>query len=164
MVAAIVEAPFYGAPHIWFSRQDRQVGNVCIMNIGVAVADACEPAFKSVSQKKARFALFKVEGQKEVVPAQVGERDANIEDFFKVVSENAPVYGVFDYEWKTDDGCQKSKIIFVSFVPDTLKPMEKMVYAGAKTSLMQAIKLTQDLHIAAVSDLNEDAVKKAYCK
>jgi hypothetical protein len=29
---------------------------------------------------------------------------------------------------------------------------------------MQAIKLTQDLHIAAVSDLNEDAVKKAYCK
>ena len=135
------------------------------MNIGVTVSDECQAAFKAVNlQRKARFQLFQIENQKEVVPKATGDREATLEDFFKVLVESAPTYGVFDYEWKDADNCQKSKVIFVSYVPDTLKPMAKMMYAGAKAPLMQALSIAQDIHMASTADVTEENVKKHVCK
>jgi len=41
-------------------------------------------------------------------------------------------YAVFDFEWDTKDGCKKSKIVFVTWVPDTAKIRQKMLYASSK--------------------------------
>eukprot|EP00672_Neobodo_designis_P022496 CAMPEP_0174849918 /NCGR_PEP_ID=MMETSP1114-20130205/18198_1 /TAXON_ID=312471 /ORGANISM="Neobodo designis, Strain CCAP 1951/1" /LENGTH=135 /DNA_ID=CAMNT_0016084333 /DNA_START=33 /DNA_END=440 /DNA_ORIENTATION=+ len=135
------------------------------MNIGVTVSDACQAAFKDVNlARKNRFQIFQIENKKEVVPKQFGDRAATLEDFFKVLIENTPAYGVFDYEWKDNDGCQKSKVVFVSYVPDTLKPMDKMMYAGSKAPLMQALQISQDIHMASPGDVTEENIKKHVCK
>jgi cofilin len=136
---------------------------VSVMNIGVSVNDNCNPAFEAVRQKKGRFATFIIQDAKEIVVNGAGDRDATMEDFFKALSSVPAAYGVFDHEWKTEDGCQKSKLVFVSFVPDTLKPQVKMVYAGAKTGLMQTFKLNQDVHIADVAQLTPEKIQ-SHCK
>ena len=39
---------------------------------------------------------------------------------------------MYDFEWETKDGCKKSKIVFVTWVPDTAKIRQKMLYASSK--------------------------------
>ncbi len=40
-------------------------------------------------------------------------------------------YAVIDFEFEKD-GCKKSKIIFVTWVPDTAPIRKKMIYASSK--------------------------------
>lgn len=51
-----------------------------------------------------------------------------------------PRYVVLDWEIENSDGCQLSKIFFVSWVPDTCKAKTKMLYASSKQALRNALE------------------------
>ena len=51
-----------------------------------------------------------------------------------------PRYLVMDWDVENDDGCQMSKIFFVSWVPDTCKAKTKMLYASSKQALRNALE------------------------
>ena len=51
-----------------------------------------------------------------------------------------PRYLVMDWDVENDDGCQMSKIFFVSWVPDTCKAKTKMLYASSKQALSNALE------------------------
>jgi len=42
-------------------------------------------------------------------------------------------------EFETDDGRPTSKIVFLSWAPDTAKVRPKMVYAGSKEAIKRAL-------------------------
>ena len=68
-----------------------------------------------------------------------GERGASYEDFCKELPENEPRYGVIDLDFETKDGRPTSKLIFISWNPDTGKIRDKMLYSSSKESIKSAL-------------------------
>lgn len=66
---------------------------------------------------------------------QTGQRDATYDDFCKCLPENEPRYGLIDLEFETKDGRPTSKIVFVSWNPDSGSIRNKMIYSATKETL-----------------------------
>lgn len=49
--------------------------------------------------------------------------------------ENEPRYAVVDIKFETDDGRETSKLVMITWSPDTAKVRMKMIYAGSKETL-----------------------------
>ena len=129
-----------------------------MMNAGIVVSDAATAAFQSLKKKKThRFIIFQIQNEKEVVPTILGERSAAFEEFQAAVVANQPCYGVFDLEYQRD-GIDTDKIMFVSFVPDSLKPKARMVYASTSETLKNDLELHKSaLQVNDVADLTFEA-------
>jgi cofilin len=61
------------------------------------------------------------------------------DDFTADLPESDCRYAVIDVEFETDDGRPTSKIVFLSWAPDTAKVRPKMVYAGSKEAIKRAL-------------------------
>merc|ERR1712127_607890 len=57
--------------------------------------------------------------------------DFKFQDLLDKLPADEPRYLVLDWNVENDDGCQLSKIFFVSWVPDTCKAKTKMLYASS---------------------------------
>ncbi|KAL4583277.1 hypothetical protein LXL04_007847 [Taraxacum kok-saghyz] len=101
---------------------------------GMAVHDDCKLKFLELKAKRTfRYIIFKIEEkQKEVVVEKVGEPTENHDDFAASLSDNECRYGVFDYDFVTAENCQKSRIFFIAWSPDTARVRTKMIYASSK--------------------------------
>ncbi|QDZ25306.1 actin-depolymerizing factor [Chloropicon primus] len=99
---------------------------------GTPVDDACVLKFKDLkSKRKYKYVTYKIDNDC-IVVANEGAPNAGFDEFTEALPENDPRYAVFDFEWETKDGCKKSKIVFVTWVPDTAKIRNKMLYASSK--------------------------------
>mmetsp|Transcript_11586 Transcript_11586/g.16234 ORF Transcript_11586/g.16234 Transcript_11586/m.16234 type:complete len:99 (+) Transcript_11586:736-1032(+) len=65
----------------------------------------------------------------------MGAREKTYDDFVADLPENDCRYGLIDVEFTTADERQTSKIVFLSWNPDSSKVFSKMVYAGSKEYL-----------------------------
>ncbi|KAE8727524.1 Actin-depolymerizing factor 1 [Hibiscus syriacus] len=54
------------------------------------------------------------------------------QDFLEALPDNQCRYAVFNYNFVTDENCQKSKIFFFTWAPDTSRVRSKMLYASSK--------------------------------
>ncbi|PON37468.1 ADF/Cofilin/Destrin [Parasponia andersonii] len=95
-----------------------------------AVHDDCKLRFLELKAKRAhRFIVFKIEEkQKQVVVEKLGEPTQSYEDFTKSLPENECRYAVYD----SQENCQKSRIFFIAWSPDTSRVRSKMIYASSK--------------------------------
>ncbi|XP_042058922.1 actin-depolymerizing factor 7-like [Salvia splendens] len=94
--------------------------------VGMAVNDDCKLRFQELKSKRNyHYITFKIEDQ-EVVLDKLGDR------FTSSLPANECRYAVHDFDFSTDEKCQKSKIIFVAWAPETSKVRNKMVYASSK--------------------------------
>jgi len=53
--------------------------------------------------------------------------------------ENEPRYAAVDIKFETDDGRETSKLVLISWIPDTAKIKLKMLYAGSKEVLKSSM-------------------------
>ena len=83
---------------------------------------------------KIRYFIYKIE-KDEIVIEKMGAREKSYDDFVADLPENDCRYGLIDVEFTTADERQTSKIVFLSWSPDTAKVRSKMVYAGSKEYL-----------------------------
>mmetsp|Transcript_7018 Transcript_7018/g.8741 ORF Transcript_7018/g.8741 Transcript_7018/m.8741 type:complete len:146 (+) Transcript_7018:168-605(+) len=91
--------------------------------------------FKGVS-----FIIYRINDSKDkIIIDQVGEPGKDFDDFVGDLPENEPRYGVIDIKFETDDGRETSKLVMISWVPDTAKIRMKMMYAGSKEVLKTAV-------------------------
>ena len=81
---------------------------------------------------KLRYFIYKIEDKKRVVIEKQGERDKTYDDFVEDLPENDCRYGVIDIEFETTDGRPTSKIVFITWNPDTAPVRPKMLYSGSK--------------------------------
>lgn len=84
---------------------------------GMAVDDDCKLKFLDLKAKRTyRFIVFKIEEkQKQVVVEKLGEPTDTYEDFAASLPANECRYAVYDFDFVTDENCQKSKIIFIAW-------------------------------------------------
>nr|GEY10847.1 actin-depolymerizing factor 7 [Tanacetum cinerariifolium] len=127
---------------------------------GMAVDDECKLKFSELKSKRNyRFIIFKIEEQ-QVIVEKVGSPDESYEDFTNSLPSNECRYAVFDFDFITDENCQKSKIFFIAWAPDTSKVRAKMVYASSKDRFKRELDGIQvELQATDPSEMSLDIVK-----
>ncbi|PWA83059.1 ADF/Cofilin/Destrin, ADF-H/Gelsolin-like domain protein [Artemisia annua] len=100
----------------------------------MAVHDECKLKFLELKAKRTfRYIVFKIEEkQKEVIVEKVGQPTESHEDFAASLPDTECRYAVFDYDFVTEENCQKSRIFFIAWSPDTARVRSKMIYASSK--------------------------------
>ncbi|KAI7732576.1 hypothetical protein M8C21_024182 [Ambrosia artemisiifolia] len=101
---------------------------------GMAVHDECKLRFLELKAKRTfRYIVFKIEEkQKQVIVEKVGEPTQSHQDFAACLPESECRYAVFDYDFVTEENCQKSRIFFIAWSPDIARVRSKMIYASSK--------------------------------
>ncbi|ONK54861.1 uncharacterized protein A4U43_UnF10410 [Asparagus officinalis] len=101
---------------------------------GMGVADHSKMTFLELKRKKLhRYVVFKIdEKKKEVVVEKTGGQGECYDDFTASLPESDCRYAVYDFDFVTDEGCQKSKIFFVAWSPSVSRIRSKMLYATSK--------------------------------
>ncbi|CAK9169495.1 unnamed protein product [Ilex paraguariensis] len=127
---------------------------------GMAVLDDCKLKFLELKAKRNyRFIIFKIEGQ-EVVVEKLGSPAESYEDFTASLPADECRYAVFDFDFITDENCQKSKIFFIAWSPDTSRVRMKMVYASSKDRFKRELDGIQvELQATDPSEMSLDIVK-----
>ncbi len=84
---------------------------------GMAVSDECKLKFMELKRKKTyRYIIFKIDQvAQQIILERTGGPEATYEDFASHLPEDDCRYGVYDFDFVTDDNCQKSKIFFVAW-------------------------------------------------
>lgn len=108
---------------------------------GMGVADQSLDTFMELKRKKVhRYVIFKIdEKKKEVVVEKTGGSAESYEDFASSLPENDCRYAVYDFDFVTSENCQKSKIFFIAWSPDTSRIRAKMLYATSKDRIKRAL-------------------------
>ncbi|KAI3517668.1 hypothetical protein L1887_16885 [Cichorium endivia] len=127
---------------------------------GMAVDDECKLKFLELKSKRIyRFIIFKIEEQ-QVIVEKVGSKDESYDDFTNSLPHDECRYAVFDFDFITDENCQKSKIFFIAWAPDTSKVRSKMVYASSKDRFKRELDGIQlELQATDPSEMSFDIVK-----
>ncbi|CAM8935046.1 unnamed protein product [Rhodiola kirilowii] len=126
----------------------------------MAVIDECKLKFVELKNKRIyRFIIFKIQDQ-QVVVEKLGSPEETYEDFANSLPADECRYAVFDFDFITDEHCQKSKIFFIAWSPDTSRVRSKMVYASSKDRFKRELDGIQvELQATDPSEMSLDIVK-----
>lgn len=101
---------------------------------GMGVDEHSKSTFLELQRKKVhRYVIFKIdEKKKEVVVEKTGAPGESYDDFTAALPENDCRYAIYDFDYVTEDNCQKSKIFFIAWSPSISRIRAKMLYATSK--------------------------------
>ncbi|URE07123.1 actin-depolymerizing factor [Musa troglodytarum] len=101
---------------------------------GMGVAEDCKETFLELQRKKTyRYVIFTIdEKQNQVVVEKTGAATESYDDFLASLPENDCRYAIYDFDFVTEDNCQKSKIFFIAWSPSISRIRAKMLYATSK--------------------------------
>ncbi|XP_077225878.1 actin-depolymerizing factor-like isoform X2 [Tasmannia lanceolata] len=128
----------------------------------MAVNDDCKLKFLELKAKRRyRFIVFKIEEKiQQVMVDKVGDPGDSYEDFTACLPANECRYAVFDYDFTTEENCQKSKMFFIAWSPDTSKVRSKMLYASSKDRFKREFDGIQvELQATDASEISLDIIK-----
>ncbi|KAL8513765.1 hypothetical protein ACS0TY_013030 [Phlomoides rotata] len=108
---------------------------------GMGVADQSNNTFLELKRKKKhRYVIFKIDEKKnEVIVDKTGGPAESYDDFAECLPESDCRYAVYDFDFVTSENCQKSKIFFIAWSPETSRIRSKMLYATSKDSFRRAL-------------------------
>eukprot|EP00555_Chaetoceros_dichaeta_P007108 CAMPEP_0198262244 /NCGR_PEP_ID=MMETSP1447-20131203/10790_1 /TAXON_ID=420782 /ORGANISM="Chaetoceros dichaeta, Strain CCMP1751" /LENGTH=115 /DNA_ID=CAMNT_0043950417 /DNA_START=88 /DNA_END=435 /DNA_ORIENTATION=+ len=101
------------------------------MSTGITVSEEVAETFMNFKLKKenckgSNFLTFKINDKgKEIVLDKIADSGEGFEEFVEQLPEDDGLYGVIDVKYETSDNRSTSKMIFVSWVPDTMRIKKK---------------------------------------
>ncbi|CAM9002634.1 unnamed protein product [Rhodiola kirilowii] len=128
----------------------------------MAVNDECKLKFLELKAKRThRFIVFKIDEKVQQVRVEkLGSPDETYDDFSASLPDNECRYAVYDFDFITSENCQKSKIFFVSWSPDTSRVRSKMLYASSKDRFKRELDGIQfELQATDPTEMSLDLVK-----
>ncbi|RVW98706.1 Actin-depolymerizing factor 1 [Vitis vinifera] len=133
---------------------------------GMAVHDDCKLKFLELKAKRTyRFIVFKIEEkQKQVVVEKVGEPAQSYEDFTASLPADECRYAVYDFDFVTEENCQKSRIFFIAWCPDSSRVRSKMIYASSKDRFKRELDGIQvELQATDPTEMGLDVIRSRAC-
>jgi Cofilin/tropomyosin-type actin-binding protein. len=127
--------PTHAPSHTLFLSQSPQ------QSTGVTCAPDIAETFESFKLQKAEykgvtFITYKMnDSNSEIVIDKVGEIGQKFDDFVACLPENDCRYAAVDIHFSTNDGRDTSKLVFITWIPDTARIKAKMLYAASKKVL-----------------------------
>ncbi|RWV96940.1 hypothetical protein BHE74_00026861 [Ensete ventricosum] len=128
----------------------------------MAVSDECKLKFLELKAKRNfRFIVFKIEEKiQQVKVERLGQPGESYDDLTASLPDDDCRYAVFDFDFITDENCQKSKIFFISWSPDTSRVRNKMLYASSKDRFKRELDGIQlELQATDPSEMSIDIIK-----
>jgi len=131
------------------------------------VDDECINKFNEfrLSRGKTKFIIYKItDDKKSVVVDEVsGDPDwevfrSKLADAKDSLGNPAPRYAVYDVEYEIAGEGQRSKIIFISWVPQETPTRLSMLYASTREVLKNAVNVVQSIHADDKSDIEWKSV------
>lgn len=96
-------------------------------------------SFKLNEGEKLRYYIYKIENKSTIVIDGKGDKSKTYDDFCGALPENESRYGLVDVSFTTNDGRATSKLVLITWIPDTASIRDKMLYSGSKESLKTAL-------------------------
>ncbi|KAG5381404.1 hypothetical protein IGI04_032874 [Brassica rapa subsp. trilocularis] len=130
---------------------------------GMHVNDECKVKFMELKAKRTyRYIVFKIdEKAQEVQIEKLGNPQETYDDFTNSIPENECRYAIYDFDFTTEDNCQKSKIYFIAWSPDTSRVRSKMLYASSKDRFKREMDGIQvELQATDPSEMSLDIIKE----
>jgi len=130
---------------------------------GMAVSDESKSRFLELKRKKIyRFIIFKIDEKlNQVTVDKLGGPAENYDSFTASLPETECRYGVYDFDFVTEDNCQKSKIIFISWSPDSSRVRNKMVYASSKDKFRRELDgVHREVQATDPTELGIDVIRE----
>ncbi|KAI6707628.1 hypothetical protein NL676_010590 [Syzygium grande] len=128
----------------------------------MAVDDECKLKFLELKAKRIyRFIVFKIEEKiQQVTIEKLGSPDETYDNFTASLPADECRYAVFDFDFTTDENCQKSKIFFIAWSPETSRVRSKMLYASSKDRFKRELDGIQvELQATDPSEMSIDIVR-----
>ncbi|EEF50506.1 actin depolymerizing factor, putative [Ricinus communis] len=127
----------------------------------MAVNDECKLKFQELKKRNHRFIVFKIDEKiQQVSVEKLGGPHETYDDFANSLPPNECRYAVYDFDFTTNENCQKSKIFFIAWSPDTSRVRSKMVYASSKDRFKRELDGIQlELQATDPSEMSLDIVK-----
>ncbi|PKI39977.1 actin-depolymerizing factor isoform X2 [Punica granatum] len=129
---------------------------------GMAVHDDCKLKFLELKAKRNfRFIVFKIDEKiQQVAIEKLGDPNETYDDFTASLPADECRYAVYDFDFTTEENCQKSKIFFVAWSPDTARVRSKMLYASSKDRFKRELDGIQiELQATDPSEMSMDIIK-----
>lgn len=95
--------------------------------------------FKLQQGEKLRYIIYAIENKKTIVISDKGERTKTFDDFCGDLPDDDCRYGLVDLDFTTTDGRPTSKLVLITWNPDTAPVRSKMLYSGSKEALKTAL-------------------------
>jgi len=110
------------------------------MATGVTVDEFCVSTFNELKLGHShRYVTFRInDTASSIIVDKTGTPADTWQDFVRELPKEEPRYAVFDFEWTGPDG-KRSKILFVSWIPESAKIKGKMLYAGSKDGFVKKL-------------------------
>jgi cofilin len=85
---------------------------------GMGVAEETKTSFLDLKRKKShRYVIFRIDDkEKEVIVEKQGAPWESYDDFTAALPSDDCRFAVYDYDFVTEDNCQKSKIFFIAWL------------------------------------------------
>lgn len=129
---------------------------------GMAVDDDCKLKFLELKAKRThRFIIFKLDEKlKQIMVEKLGEPTMSYEDFAASLPENECRYAIYDFDFVTEENCQKSKIFFIAWSPDIARVRNKMLYASSKDRFKRELDGIQvELQATDPTEMDLDVIR-----
>ncbi|KAI3833934.1 hypothetical protein MKW98_007589 [Papaver atlanticum] len=131
---------------------------------GIAVHDDCKQRFLELKAKRTfRFVVYKIEEkdkQKQIIVEKLGEPAESYEDFTSNLPADECRYAIYDFDFVTAENCQKSKIFFIHWSPDTARVRTKMIYASSKERFKRELDGIQvELQATDPTEMDLDVIR-----
>jgi cofilin len=91
--------------------------------------------FKLNQGEKLRYYVYKIEDKKTIVIESKGDKSKSYEDLCAVLPDDDCRYALVDLEFTTVDDRPTSKLVLITWNPDTANIKSKMLYSGSKEAL-----------------------------
>ncbi|KAJ4800028.1 Actin-depolymerizing factor [Rhynchospora pubera] len=130
---------------------------------GTGVGGECKETFLELQRKKThRYVVFKIdEKKKEVVVEKTGGAAESYEDFLASLPENDCRYAIYDFDFVTEENCQKSKIFFIAWSPSVSRIRAKMLYATSKDCFRRELDgVHYEIHATDPSELDIEILRE----
>ncbi|KAJ0403254.1 hypothetical protein P43SY_007558 [Pythium insidiosum] len=141
------------------------------MASGVGVHDDVITQFNDFKLKRQphdyRYFIYKIVDDSEIVIESTGAQNETFEDFASklLAVTNDCRYGLIDLDVTTKDGRPTSKLVFLSWSPDTSRVKSKMLYASSKEAIKRVL-VGVGIHLTATdaSELARESIEDGVSK
>ncbi|XP_042414409.1 actin-depolymerizing factor 7-like [Zingiber officinale] len=129
---------------------------------GMAVNDDCKLKFLELKAKRTyRFIIYRIDEKlKQILVEKLGEPNLTYDDFTASLPANECRYAIYDFDFVTEENCQKSKIFFIAWSPDTSRVRSKMLYASSKERFKRELDGIQvELQATDPTEMDLDVIR-----
>lgn len=145
------------------------------MATGVVCAEDILQTFEEFKLQQNKFKgcpyiIYKINDEKTtIIIDKIGEVGKTFNDFVSELPEVNGRFAVVDVKLETNDGRSTSKLVLITWVPDSARVREKMLYAGSKETLKSSLDgIGIQINANDMADLDFESVVRPfvlkYCK